>query len=113
MEQVATVDKFGPQATVLSGQVAAVGGGSVIISDFLTADLETSGKFTDGTGGKTGYLWVTRDAYMVGNYKPVTVDIDREIVNGTIETVVTRRVAFQCMEAANKTVSFGYNIASS
>ena len=113
MEQVATVDKFGPQATVLSGQVAAVGGGSVIISDFLTADLETSGKFTDGTGGKTGYIWVNRDAYMVGNYKPVTVDIDREIVNGTVETVVTRRVAFQCMEAANKTVAFGYNIASS
>jgi hypothetical protein len=106
------VDKFGPQATVLQGSVAAVGGGSVIISDFLTADLASSGVFT-GSGTTTGYLWVNRDAYMVGNYKPVTVDIDREIVNGTIETVVTRRVAFQCMEAANKTVAFGYNIASS
>ena len=112
MEQVATVDKFGPQAVVLQGSVAAVGGGSVIISDFLTADLASSGLFT-GSGTTTGYLWVNRDAYMVGNYKPVTVDIDREIVNGTIETVVTRRVAFQCMEAANKTVAFGYNIASS
>lgn len=110
IDELATIDKLGPQAQVVTGQVAAIGGMVVVPSDYMTADLETSGLFTDGSGGKTGYLIVNRDAYMMGNYKPLTIDIQREIVNGVVDVVATRRCVFKCMEAASKTVAYAINI---
>lgn len=110
IDEVSTLDRIGPQATVLTGQVASVAGGAVIVSDYLTADMNASGVFDNVTTTKTGYLWVDRSAYMMGNYKPTTVDVDREIVSGTIETVVTRRCIFKGLQAADKTVAYAYNI---
>lgn len=110
IDEVATIDKLGPQAVVAQGQVAAIAGMRVVVSDYMTADLETSGLFTDGSGGKTGYLIVNTDAYMMGNYKPLTVDIQREIVNGVVDVVATRRCIFKAMEAGSKSVAYAINI---
>ena len=110
IEEVATIDRMGPQAVVAQGQVAAIAGMRVVVSDYMTADLETSGLFTDGTGGKTGYLIVNTDAYMMGNYKPLTVDIQREIVNGVVDVVATRRCIFKAMEVGSKSVAYAINI---
>jgi hypothetical protein len=110
IDEVATIDKLGPQAVVAQGQVAAIAGMRVVVSDYMTADLEATGLFTDGSGGKTGYLIVNTDAYMMGNYKPLTVDIQREIVNGVVDVVATRRCIFKGMEAGSKSVAYAFNI---
>jgi HK97 family phage major capsid protein len=110
IDEVATIDKLGPQAVVAQGQVAAIAGLRVVVSDYMTADLEATGLFTDGSGGKTGYLIVNTDAYMMGNYKPLTVDIQREIVNGVVDVVATRRCVFKGMEAGSKSVAYAFNI---
>ena len=110
VDEVATIDKIGPQAAVLTGQVASIAGAPVIVSDYVTADMNASGVFDNVTKTKTGYLLVNRDAYMMGNYKPLTIDVDREIVNGAIEVVATRRTIFKCMEEASKSVAFAFNI---
>lgn len=110
IDEVATIDKLGPQAVVAQGQVAAIAGLRVVVSDYMTADLEATGLFTDGSGGKTGYLIVNTDAYMMGNYKPLTVDIQREIVNGVVDVVATRRCIFKGMEAGSKSVAYAFNI---
>ena len=42
-----------------------------------------------------------------------TVDIDREIVAGTVEIVATRRSCLIDMSNGNKSVAYGYNVATS
>ena len=113
VDEVATIDKMGPMASVLSGQVASISGMPVITSDFMTADLNASGIYDNSTKTKTGYLVVDRSRWMMGNYKPLTIDVDREITSGTIEVVATRRCVFQSVDASAKNVAYAYNIANS
>lgn len=112
VDEVATVDKLGPQAQVLTGQVASISGMPVITSDFMTSDLNASGIFDNVTTTKTGYLIVDRARWLMGNYRPVTIDIDREITSGVVEVVATRRCIFKSVDATTKTVAFAYNIAN-
>ena len=62
------------------------------------------------TTTKTGYVIVNTDAYMMGNYQPISTQIQREIVNGVVDVVATRRCIFKAMEAASKSVAYAYNI---
>ena len=110
VDEVATVDKLGAQAQVLTGQVASISGMPVIVSDFMTADLATTGLYDNTTTTQTGYLVVDRSRWMMGNYKATTVDVDREIVNGTIEVVATRRCIFKSVDATAKNVAFTFDI---
>lgn len=112
VDEVATIDKMGPLAQVVSGQVASISGMPVITSDFMTADLNASGIYDNVTTNLTGYLVVDRSRWMMGNYKPLTIDVDREITSGTIEVVATRRCVFQSVDASAKNVAFAYNIAT-
>jgi HK97 family phage major capsid protein len=109
LDEVATIDKMGPSAVVLSGQVASLAGMAVVPSDFFTNDLASNGLYT-GSGDVTGYAIVNRSAYVMGNYKPVDVQFQREIVNGVVDVVVNRRCIFKCLEEASKTVAYAYNI---
>ena len=115
LDQVATVEKYGPQATVLTGSLAKLAGMDVMVSGFMSADLNASGAYDGSTTTKTGYVIVDRSRYMMANYKPMTIDVDREITSGTIETVATRRCAFVDLDVTSsaKNVVFAYNIANS
>jgi len=114
MSQVATIDAFGPSATVLTGSLAKLAGMDVVVSSFMTADLNADGNYDGSTTSKTGYLIVDRSRYMQANYKPLTIDVDREITKGQIEVVATRRTAFVNVDGTgSKNVVFGYNIANS
>ncbi len=56
-----TVDKFGATlATLLTGQVAMHGGIPVVLSEFVTADLNTAGAYDGSTVSQTGLLLVDR-----------------------------------------------------
>ena len=110
VDEVATIDKMGPQAQVVTGQVASIGGMPVVVSDFMTADLNVSGLFDNTTTDNTGYLVVDTSRWLMGNYKAMTVDVDREITSGTVEVVATRRCIFKSVDATAKNVAFAYNI---
>ena len=109
IDEVATIDKLGTLAQVVTGQVASIGGMAVVPSDFMTNDMHTTGLYT-GSSATTGYCIVNRDAYVMGNYKPTTVDMQREIVNGVVDVVATRRCIFKCLEESSKAVAFAFNI---
>ena len=112
LEQTATVDKLGAQATVLTGQVASIAGMPVVVSDYISADMETTGlRASPFTGTKTGCLIVNRSRYFMGNYRQMTTDVQREIVNGLVDIVATRRCAFFSLDAATTaSVAYGFNI---
>lgn len=73
-----TMDKLGPNATLLTGMLGAVEGIPVIVSEemLLTA---SDGKVTDGTAGTVGRcLLVNRTQWLQGFRRELTVDVDRD-----------------------------------
>jgi hypothetical protein len=111
LAETKTLDVFGPQAGVLQGSIAKLGGMDIMISGFMTDDLNASGAYDGSTTTKTGYCIVHRPSWHMANYKAHTVDVDREITKGQIEIVATRRSVLVDMSKGNKSVAFGYNVA--
>ena len=107
-----TLDVFGSAAAILTGSIGKLGGMDVVVSGFMTSDLNASGVFDGVTETKTGYVIAHRPSWRMANYKSLTTDIDREITSGTIEIVGTRRSTLIDMSGTNKSVAFGYNVTA-
>ena len=63
MSETKTLDVFGPQASVLQGQIASVLGMPIIMSRFLSSDLNAAGKYDNVTKTRSGLLIFARDSY--------------------------------------------------
>ncbi len=83
-----TMDKLGPNATILTGMLGAIEGVPVIVSEQM-ALADTDGKVTDaGNGTNTGrILVVNRSQWYQGFRREMVVDVDRD--NQKRQTVVT------------------------
>ncbi len=105
---VVTVDKFGPAATILTGQLAALFGHPIIMSRFVSADLATTGLYT-GTGSYSGVLVCDRSAFANYQRRAAIVEIDKEIKSGHIEIVATmRRIFYTLSGATEKVVAWNF-----
>ena len=108
-----TLDKFGPQATVLTGQLGAVEGIPVIVSEqmLLTA---ADGKVTDGTAGTVGRLLIlNRSQWRVGFKRELTIETVRDPQKRQNIMVVSFRIALQERSGTRSTAThtaLQYNI---
>ena len=124
MDQVATLEKFGPQATILSGQVAALGGRPVIRAWPLgrtgaeTGAFDTAGvhNATSGSNTKGGVVMVDLNRYILGTRQGLRVESDVNILNNTGALVASGRYAFESPDHASAPTSgsivnvvYGYN----
>jgi len=66
LEQVATVDKFGPNAGILKGALSALGGLPIVVSQHLREDLAATGVFDGAVSSKGSLLIVNASRWMVG-----------------------------------------------
>ncbi len=91
-----TIDKFGPQATVLVGQLGAVEGVPVIVSE-QTLKADSDGKVTSGGNvTNTGRLLaVNRSQWRVGYRRELTIETTRDVQKRQNIMVVSFRIAFQ------------------
>tara|TARA_R100001163_G_scaffold14222_1_gene13061 strand:+ start:8566 stop:10002 length:1437 start_codon:yes stop_codon:yes gene_type:complete len=110
LDEVITIDKFGPQATILSGQLASVFGMPIVVSRFLSDDLHTDGKFT-GSGSTTGILCVSRDSWNIFARRGISIQQEQDIKSGAYNMVATERLTFDSLDASDvKNVAFGFNL---
>ena len=63
---VVTVDKFGPQATILNGQLGSLYGVPIIVSEHIRTDLNASGVYDAITTTKTCACAVNRNEWVMG-----------------------------------------------
>lgn len=111
LDQLITVDKFGPNATILSGQIGSIFGIPVVMSRFLSADMNASGIFDNVTTTKTGLLLANTDSWNVFARRGVQVEQEKDIKTGAYHLVATERVTFDTMDSDSaKNVVFGYNL---
>ena len=96
-----TLDKLGPQATLLNGQLAQVDGIPVIVSEQM-AQSDADGKVTDGGAGNTKgrLLAVNRTQWRLGFRRELMIETTRDIQKRQNIMVVSMRLAF--MERTGK-----------
>ena len=113
LSQVQTLDVFGPQAVVKTGQIASLAGVPIIMSRFMGADLHTDGKYT-GSGSTTGMLFVHTNSWRIFERRGILVESQRKIDVGATELVCTRRATLDTLDLdTTKNVCYQFNLASS
>lgn len=91
---VVTMDKYGPNATVLRGEVGAYAGTKIVVSDHVTADLAATGLYT-GSGSYTSGILFNRKMFVLGERKAYTLETYREVRNGVRYLILVFRWAFK------------------
>ena len=93
-ENFRTLDKLGPNATLLTGQLGAVEGIPVLVSEQMKlADVD--GKVTSGSAGTTGrLLLLNRTQWRVGFRRELSIETERDIQKRQNVMVVSMRLAF-------------------
>jgi HK97 family phage major capsid protein len=109
-----TVDKLGPNATILNGMVGSVAGVPVIVSEHVRENLNASGVHDGITQTKTYNLCVNRNEWVMGQRMALDVEVDDSIYRETFQRVVVgfMREDFQHVgdAAANDDTAITFNV---
>jgi hypothetical protein len=109
-----TVDKMGPQATILNGMVGSVGGVPVIVSEHVREAINASGVADGITSTKTYMLCVNRNEWAIGTRTALDVKVDDVLYSETYQKVMLAfmREDFQHIGSAatNDDTAIAYNV---
>ncbi len=111
---VATVDKFGPMATILKGALAAYQGIPIIQSQYMREDVNASGIYTDGNVVRGALLLVNTTRWYVGTRRPIIVKMQVDLPSQDRWLMASyQRKDFQghAQSASEKSVEYGINVA--
>lgn len=107
-----TVDKFGPNATILRGQVGRIDNSPVLTSKYVREDLNATGVHDGTTTTKTYVALYNRNAYMIGNRRGVTLKFAESIWSDQGVLVATQRADFQKVRSGKTVAAIGHNITA-
>lgn len=111
---VITVDKYGAQATILSGELGKVDGVPLIVSEYVRGDVNATGVYDGTTTNRTMALTVHRKGFVLGDRRGVEVQVLRELYAEYDQdaVIVTTRKAFtpRFPTATEKIVAQHYNV---
>lgn len=109
-----TVDKFGPNATILNGQVGSIHGVPVVVSEHVREALNASGVQDGITETKTYILCVNRNEWAMGQRMALDIEADDSIYRETYQRVLVgfQRQDFQHIGSAatNDDTAIAYNV---
>lgn len=88
---VLTVDKYGPSATVLTGEVGKIGGHPLILSEFVDKQYNTAGIYDDITKTTTGLLIVNLSRFLMAQRRGMRVEVETVVRNNTTYVVASER----------------------
>jgi len=78
VDEVATVEKFGPQATILTGALAVFRGIPILVSEFVREDLNASGVYDGATTNKTVIHLANIRRFYLGLRRPIRVKVQQD-----------------------------------
>lgn len=113
LDDVFTVEKFGPMATVLKGALMAWAGIPIVNSEHFREDLNATGVYDGTTTTKAGIVIVNTSRFMVGQRRPVRIKLMPDLPGSDRYLLASyRRVDFKghAQGAGEKSVVYGYNI---
>lgn len=95
--EVKTLEVFGQQATILTGQLASVWGIPVVVSEKVPETLDDDGLDT-GAGTTTAHILVNRRAYALAMQRGLTLETDYTPRTQQLEIIGSMRADFQPWE---------------
>lgn len=113
LAELLTVDKYGPNATILTGEAGKLYGSPIIVSEKTRETLNASGVYDGVTLTYTELTTVNRGAFVIGNRGNwrLTVDFDNDVDQYVLN--VRFKKAFMPIYAAatEPIVAIGYKIS--
>lgn len=113
LDDVFTVEKFGPMAVVLKGALMAWAGIPIINSEHYRENLNASGVYDGVTTTKSAISIVNVKRFMVGQRRPIRVKLMPDLPGSDRWLLASyRRVDFKghTQGAVETSVAYGYNI---
>lgn len=111
--EVITIDKMGPQATLMTGQLANLFGWPVIPSQFCGNQYNASGVYDNSTKTKGGLLVFNRSRFVVAVRRQGSIEAWKDIRNGVTHLVITTRKQFKEIDGTStKNVHWSYNLTA-
>lgn len=95
LAEIITMEKYGPQATVLQGELAKVDGIPVIVSEFVRDDLNATGVNDATTNSKGEILLVYIPGFILGERRKVTLKSFEDVQNDQTSLVISWRGDFE------------------
>lgn len=110
---VLTVDKYGPAATILAGELGRFDNRPILVSDFMPENLASTGVNTAaGPNDKTGIIVVRTGSFFYGHRPGLGVETERLKVSDQFLILAFDRLDFKNPEpTTTKPVAFGINLA--
>ena len=103
MTEVVMVDKFGPAATIVRGQIGRIFNTPVLTSKYARTNVAATGVNTNAGPNTFGVVYlVNRNGYILGNRRGVTIKAAEAIWSDQGLMVVTWRGDFQKMRPGTK-----------
>jgi hypothetical protein len=97
-------------ATILTGQLASIGGHPLFASRWMGADLASTGLYT-ATGALSGLVAVSRGEFAHYQSRSVMVEQDKDITRGIYNIVATQRKSMRTLSSSGqKVVFYAYNM---
>jgi HK97 family phage major capsid protein len=94
-----TIEKMGPNASLVTGQVGVVLGAPVIVSSKVRNNLNNSGVYDGSTTDKTIAITFHRDCFGLADKRMITVEAEKDIHTDKWIVVVTKRDDFARIQA--------------
>lgn len=94
LSNIQTLDKYGPQATILSGEVLKYQGIPWVVSEYIFSNLNATGVYDGSTTDRSKILCVYRPGFYNGTRGAVTLSAEQDIETDQIKLVAKRRVDF-------------------
>ncbi|MEZ5167856.1 MAG: phage major capsid protein [Acidimicrobiales bacterium] len=114
-DAVVPVDKMGPNATILSGQLGSLWGVPIIVSEHVREDLNAAGIHDGITTNRSYALCVNRGEWAIGQRMATDIEVDDSIYRETFQRVMVafQREDFQHIgsDATNEDTAITFNVA--
>lgn len=115
LTNVATIDKYGPQATVLTGELAKYQGIPIVASESMRSDLNATGVYDGVTTNRAGLLLVNIKRWYIGMRRPIVIKVMQDLPSYDRWLMASyQRLDFKghTQSASEVSVAYGYNIAT-
>jgi HK97 family phage major capsid protein len=109
-----TMDRMGQNATLLTGQVGAVAGVPIVISEFMSSELNTAGIYDNSDKTQTGLVLVDTSRVVRPVRREARTETEVEAKKHVVHITATDRegLTFEC-QSSEKPVAYAIDIASS
>lgn len=113
---VLTMEKYGPYATIVTGELGKVDGSPIVVSEYVRSDLNASGVYDGTTTTKTEVITVNRRGYAMGERRGLTLQVLRELYAEFDQDAIAAswRKAFtpRFTSSTEKTVAIAYDVTA-